>query len=258
MAWEIGNWRRWMGGALTATAAALLATACSAGDTPAKQAAAAEPVAAPPRSDAVVRSEFETFEATGTDMADLLSAIRDTEPAIYDKLVQIAASPSWTGSPADAMVIGRPLYLAAFSRKAPFASDAEVGELIDTLIASHKALIGPAPLLCAKGDKADIGQLAKYVPADLLARENRLQARVLRVSSDTAPRATQAEIEEWKARKFKGNEARLQGNQYFDIDDPTPEQATKICDAEMFILEQIAREPARQRAYFYRGLLLPR
>ncbi len=236
----------------------LLATACSRGGGPTGPSAEAEATIATPRPAATVHAEFAKFESSGTDLADLLSAIRDTEPAIYDKLIQIAASPSWNGSPADALVIGRPLYLAAFSRKAPFASDEDVGELIDTLIATHKALIHAAPLLCAQGDKADIAQLTQYVPADILARENRLQARVLRVSSETAPRATQAEIEEWKARKFKGNEARLQGNQYFDITDPTPEQATKICDAEMFILEQILREPAKQRAYYYRGLLLPR
>jgi hypothetical protein len=235
----------------------MLAAACSQGDTAARPDAHTKAAPAP-RSLGTVHAEFAAFEASGSDLADVLAAIRTAEPEIYDKLTEIAASPSWTGTPVDALRIGRPLYLSAFRGKLPFAPDKDVAELIDILIATHKALLVPAPLLCALGEKAELADVGKYVPADVLASENRLQARVLRLANPSAGRATQAEIENWKAKTFKGDEPRLKGNVYFELTDPTPEQATGICDSEMFILEEIRKEKLDRRAYLYRGLMSPR
>jgi hypothetical protein len=156
------------------------------------------------------------------------------------------------------MQIGRPLYLSAFRGKLPYAADKDVNELIDIQIDMHKALLPSAPLLCSQGEKAELAEVGKYVPADVLARENRLQARVIGVADRSVGRATQAEIEDWKARTFKGDEPRMKGNVYFELTDPTPEQATAICDSEMFILEKMRFEKPDRRAYLYRGLMSPR
>ena len=247
----------WRGGLFAATAAFGLLAACSRGEAPSLSAAQARPGALTRPLEAV-HAEFAAFEATGSDLADVLGAIHAAEPAVYDKLTEIAASPSWTGTPAEALRIGRPLYLSVFRGKLPFASDKDVAELIDILIETHKALLTKAPLLCAQVEKADLADLGKYVSADLLANENRLQARVLRLTDLSASRATQAEIDEWKAKTFKGDEARLTGSVFFELSDPTQDQATKICDSEMFILEEIREEKLDRRAYLYRGLMSPR
>lgn len=233
-----------------------LAAACSPAKAPAGAAAETRP--APARSPETVHAEFAAFESSGTDLADLLGAIHVAEPDTYEKLVRIAAAPSSTGAPEEALRVGRPLYLSAYRGRLPYASDADIVELIDILIATHRALLPKGPLLCAQGEAADLAEVGKYVAADVLARENRLQARVLRIADRTAARATQAEIENWKAKAFKGNEPRLKGNVYFELTDPTPDQAAQICDSEMFILERLRRETPARRAYLYRGLMSPR
>jgi hypothetical protein len=238
-----------------ALCAALALAACSRADAPVAAVKAQPPATRPLET---VHAEFSAFETSGTDLADVLAAIHASEPGLYDKLVEIAASPSWTGTPADAMKIGRPLYLSAFRGKLPIASDKDVNELIDILIETHKALLTSAPLLCAQGEKAELADVGKFVPADVLVRENRLQSRVIRVTDQSTGRATQAEIEDWKAKTFKGDEPRLKGNVYFELTDPTPEQATAICDSEMFILEKMRAEKPDRRAYLYRGLMSPR
>jgi hypothetical protein len=238
-------------------AMALAAAACSRADDPTALTAKATPAPAA-RPIETVHAEFAAFEESGADLADIMAAIHAAEPEVYDKLVEIASSPSWTGRPVDALMVGRPLYLSAYRGKLPYASDKDVDDLIDILIDTHKALLPTAPLLCAKGEKAELAEVGKYVPAELLARENRLQARIIRITDQSASRATQPEIEEWKAKTFKGDEPRLKGNIYFELTDPTPEQASKICDSEMFILEKIRREKAERRAYLYRGLMSPR
>ena len=253
--WTIA--KRWVGGLFAAAAALALGGACSRGEAPALSAAQARP-APVTRPLETVHAEFAAFEASGSDLAEVLGAIHAAKPAVYDKLTEIAASPSWTGTPADALRIGRPLYLSVFRSKLPFASDMDVAALIDILIATHKALLPKAPLLCAQGEKAERADVGKYVAADVLADENRLEARVLRLTNPSASRATQAEIEDWKAKTFKGDELRLKGNVFFELSDPTPDQATKICDSEMFILEEIRKEKLERRAYLYRGLMSPR
>jgi hypothetical protein len=235
--------------------AALALAACSRTDTPVAMVKPPEHAARPLQT---VHAEFTAFETSGSDLGDVLKAIHASEPTVYDKLVEIAASPSWTGTPGDAMQIGRPLYLSAFRGKLPYAADKDVNELIDIQIDMHKALLPSAPLLCSQGEKAELAEVGKYVPADVLARENRLQARVIGVADRSVGRATQAEIEDWKARTFKGDEPRMKGNVYFELTDPTPEQATAICDSEMFILEKMRFEKPERRAYLYRGLMSPR
>ena len=248
--------KQWRGGLIAAAAALLVAGACSRAEAPSSSARARPAPATRPL--ATVDAEFAAFEATGSDLAAVLAAIHAAAPAVYDKLTEIAASPSWTGTPADALRIGRPLYLSVFRGKLPYAPDTDVAELIDLLIETHKALLPRAPLLCAQGEKAELAEVGKYVSANVLADENRLQARVLRLSDQSASRASQAEIEDWKAKTFKGDEPRLKGNVYFELSDPTPDQATKICDSEMFILEEIRKEKLDRRAYLYRGLMSPR
>ncbi len=249
--------KQWRGGLIATAAALLVAAACSRAEAPSLSAAQARPAPAT-RPLETVHAEFAAFEATGSDLAAVLAAIHAAAPTVYDKLTEIAASPSWTGTPADALRIGRPLYLSVFRGKLPNAPDKEVAELIDLLIETHKALLPRAPLLCAQGEKAELAEVGKYVSAAVLADENRLQARVLRLTDQSASRASQAEIEDWKAKTFKGDESRLKGNVYFELSDPTPDQATKICDSEMFILEEIRKEKLDRRAYLYRGLMSPR
>src|SRR5579871_852616 len=235
---------------LAAALVLLVLGGCSVKD-PTNKTASAETLPAPSQLTDDAKRQFAALETSGSPPGEVLAAIHVSDPTLYGSMIDIAAKPGWSGTALEAMQIARPMYVQSLARRVPFASDEDVGALIELSITAHKALLEKDPMLCAEDEKADPDKVRASTPEGLIDRRYRLEAHILRTADPAITHAPQDEIEEWKAKAFRHDDPHLEGAQYFEIADPSIDQAKKICQAELFILETIAKEKQPRRAYLY-------
>jgi hypothetical protein len=227
--------------------AALALAACS----PAAPASKAEPSA-----EDKVRAEFAKIEADKTAMGDLLSAMREGQPDLYEQFIEIASGEVEKGkAPFEAGAAARPVYMARFLELVMTAGDDDINEMLEYTKLQMQHLIDMDPVLCAKAVNGESDQRMMKLPRDVLEREMRLMARVLRAGDQGGEPADEDEVFEWVDDYLSSHPEMEEGLELMGASGLPKEDARKVCMANMILLEGLLQEPPEVRAPLFRALL---
>jgi hypothetical protein len=203
-----------------------------------------------------VRAEFMKAEQSGTAMGDLFLALRESQPDIYEKFIQIASDEIANGkSPFEAGAAARPLYLERFLQTVRTTSDENVNELLAFSQVQMKHALSVDPKLCVKLSNGEADPRTQQFPPELVQRELELMAKVLRDGDKKTSGASADEVQTWTLAYLNRNPDAADGLSLIGTASPNDEQARKICQANIDLLQGMIAEPPQHRAYLFRGAL---
>ncbi|MEQ1780897.1 MAG: hypothetical protein ABMA14_06025 [Hyphomonadaceae bacterium] len=203
-----------------------------------------------------VRSQFLKAEADGSPMAQMYNAMRTGQPDLYEKFVTVAAAEISKGSSLfDAGAAARPIYLARFVELIRTASN---DDILGILALSHDQMIETIkidPVLCVKLTRGEADKRVTSLPKEMRDREMLLMAHVMRAGEQGGPVASAETVQTWMADFVGKHPEIVEGLQLLSLPVPTLDQARKICEANITLLDGFAAEEPPQRAELYRGVL---
>jgi hypothetical protein len=203
-----------------------------------------------------VRAEFLKAEQSGTAMGDLFLALRESQPDVYEKFIQIASDEIAKGkTPFEAGAAARPLYLERFLETMRTTSDENVNELLAFSQEQMKHALSVDPQLCVKLTNGEADPRTQKFPPELIQRELELMAKVLRDGDRKTAGASADEIETWTLSYLNKNPDAAEGLSLIGTASPDNDQARQICQANIDLLGGMLAEPPQQRAYLFRGAL---
>jgi hypothetical protein len=202
-----------------------------------------------------VKSELLKAESQGA-MGEVFSALRESEPEIYAKLIDAATRGAAAGkSPFEAGAEVRPLYLARFMELGKTAADADVNELLTFSADQMQALMAIDPQLCVTVAMGGVDERITQLPKDMLEREMRIMARMIRAGEQNAPAASLDEVNAWIQNFAATNPDALNGLALMGQTGLTSEQATAICQSNIALSRALSSEDPATSAKLFRALL---
>jgi hypothetical protein len=203
-----------------------------------------------------VRAEFAKEEAKGSGVGELLSALREGQPDIYARFIDIAGREIIAGkSTFDAGVAARPVFAARFAELAKTAKDEHINGMLQFAHDQYRAALEVDPELCLNiiRGKPDL-RLAK-LPPSLTDRELALMASVFRAGKQDGAAAPIAEVQEWMGGYAPAHPDVAKGLSLMAMPAPTTEDARAICLGNIGLLEGMLMQPPETSARLFRGLL---
>jgi hypothetical protein len=203
-----------------------------------------------------VRAEFSKIEADRTAMGELLSAMREGQPDLYEQFIEIASGQVEQGkAPFEAGAAARPVYMERFLELVMTAGDDDINEMLEYTKLQMQHLIDMDPVLCAKAVNGEVDERMTKLPPDVLEREMRLMARVLRAGDQGGEPAGEDEVFEWVDAYLSDHPEMEEGLELMGATGLPEEDARKVCMANMILLEGLLQEPPEVRAPLFRALL---
>jgi hypothetical protein len=203
-----------------------------------------------------VRAEFAKEEAKGSSFGDVLSALREGQPDIYVRFIDIAGREIIAGkSPYDAGLAARPVFAARFAELAKTAKDEQINGMLQFAHDQYRAALEVDPELCLNiiRGKPDL-RMTKLSPS-LTDRELALMASVFRAGKQDGAAAPLAEVQDWMGGYAAAHPDVAKGLQLMAMPAPTTEDARAICLGNIGLLEGMLMQPPETSARMFRGLL---
>lgn len=203
-----------------------------------------------------VRAEFSKIEKDKSAMGDLLGAMREGQSELYEKFIAIAAEEVDKGkTPFEAGAAARPIYMEKFVELVKTAEDDDINEMLEFTKLQMQHLLDMDPTLCAKAVNGEADPKMMKLPQDVLDREMRLMARVLRAGDQGAIAASEDVVRDWIDAYVAGHESMTEGLELMGTPGLSPADARKVCTANMTLLDGLLGEAPEVRAPLFRGLL---
>ena len=203
-----------------------------------------------------VRAEFAKEEAKGSGIGDMLSALREGQPDIYARFIDIAGREIIAGkSTYEAGVAARPVFAGRFADLSKTAKDENINGMLEFAHDQYRAALEVDPELCLNviRGKQDL-RLAK-LPPSLTDRELALMASVFRAGKQDGVAAPLTEIQDWMGVYAVAHPDVATGLNLMQMPAPTKEDARAICLGNIALLEGLLMQPPEKSARLFRGLL---
>jgi hypothetical protein len=203
-----------------------------------------------------MRAEFLKAETDGGVMGELFKALRETEPALYERFITIAGEEMSKGkTPFEAGAAARPVYIARFMELLKTAKDEHINQLLAFSVDQFRAAMAIDPMLCVKVTRGEADERINQMPQAIKDRELALMTAVLRAGKQDAAAATEAELQTWMDGFIPKYPETITGLRLIAEPSPTPEQGEQICKANIVMIEAIGQEEPAVSARLFRGTL---
>ncbi len=203
-----------------------------------------------------LRAELLAAETSGEAAGELYRALREAEPELYDYVLSAAGAEIAQGKSAfEAGVAARPRLLARFLELVKTAQDEHVNELLALSHAQMAEALTIAPEFCVNLSQGAPDPRINRLPKVMQDREFRLMAAVIAAGPQAGAVGTQEDLDAWAGGYVASRPDIVEGLMLIGAAAPTTEEARKICEANIGLLDGfIAEEPA-QRARLFRATL---
>jgi len=203
-----------------------------------------------------VRAEFAKEEAKGSGVGELLSALREGQPDIYTRFIDIAGREIIAGKTTyEAGVAARPVFAGRFAELAKTAKDEHINGMLQFAHDQYGAALEIAPELCLNIISGKPDQRLTRLPPTLGDRELALMAAVFRAGKQESAAAPLAEVQAWMGGYAAGHPEVGKGLQLMSMPAPTTEDARSICLGNIALLEGMLMQPPETSARLFRGML---
>lgn len=208
------------------------------------------------KDEAWVRAEFAKEETKGTPVGELLAALRQGQPDLYDQFIATAGAQILAGkSPAEAGMEARPVFLARFTELAKSAKDEQINGMLEFARDQYRASLEVDPKLCVNIIRGAPDLRLARLPASLSDRELSLMASVFRSGKQDGAPAPMDELQGWMGAYADAHPDVAKGLQQMGNPAPTPEESRAICLANVALMEGLLMEPPEKSARLFRGML---
>ena len=202
-----------------------------------------------------VRNEFLKLENSGEPIGETFKAIRETDNALYQRMMKIFAEEIARGKrPAEAGEAARPLYMEQFAKQMRYLEDDDVGAMLDITLKELASAAASSPMACVKLGRGENDPAFRKFPKEVQDAEFRLMARAMRLKPRDLPTASEEEATAWVTALTEAKPDLLEGLSIVSLPAPSDTQAKMICEASRALMEDLKSKEPAERARLFRRL----